>query len=145
MDKLGQAKSALENCQKDGDWYNAMGVIALRENNTEAAAKYFALAGNATSVKNAAVIDILKGNYQAAAAKLAGSTECNGALAQILVGNYAAAEKMTCKCAKSYYVRAVAAARQGNAEGVKTNLEKACKNEKLAARAAKDVEFAQYR
>ena len=45
----------------------------------------------------------------------------------------------------SYYVRAVAAARQGDAEGVKTNLEQAGKDEKLAARAAKDVEFAQYR
>ena len=145
MNELQKAEAALAACEKDADWNNAMGVIALRNENLDAAAKYFALAGNATSVKNAAVIDILKGNYQAAAAKLAGSTECNGALAQILVGNYAAAEKMTCKCAKSYYVRAVAAARQGNAEGVKTNLEKACKNEKLAARAAKDVEFAQYR
>jgi hypothetical protein len=145
MNELKKAEAALASCQKDADWNNAMGVIALRNNDLEAAAKYFALAGNATSVKNAAVIDILKGNYQAAAAKLAGSTECNAALAQVLVGNYAAADKMTCKCPKSYYVRAVAAARQGNAEGVKTNLEKACKNEKLAARAAKDVEFAQYR
>ena len=145
MNELEKAEAALEACAKDADYNNAKGVIALRKDNLEEAAKLFALAGNATSVKNAAVIDILKGNYQAAAAKLAGSTECNGALAQILVGNYAAAEKMTCQCAKSYYVRAVAAARQGNAEAVKANLEKACKNEKLAARAAKDVEFAQYR
>ena len=145
MNELKKAEAALEACEKDADYYNAMGVIALRNENLDAAAEYFALSGNATSVKNAAVIDILDGEYEAAAAKLAGSTECNAALAQILVGNYAAAEKMTCKCAKSYYVRAVAAARQGNAEGVKTNLEKACKNEKLAARAAKDVEFAQYR
>ena len=145
MNELKKAEAALEACEKDADYYNAMGVIALRNENLNAAAEYFALSGNATSVKNAAVIDILDGEYEAAAAKLAGSTECNAALAQILVGNYAAAEKMTCKCPKSYYVRAVAAARQGNAEGVKTNLEKASKNEKLAARAAKDVEFAQYR
>ena len=145
MNELKKAEAALESCEKDADWNNAMGVIALRNNNLDAAAEYFALSGNATSVKNAAVIDILDGEYEAAAAKLAGTTECNGALAQILVGNYAAAEKMTCQCAKSYYVRAIAAARQGNAEGVKANLEKACKNEKLAERAAKDVEFAQYR
>jgi hypothetical protein len=145
MNELEKAEAALEACAKDADYNNAKGVIALRKDNLEAAAQFFALSGNATSVKNAAVIDILNGNYQAAAAKLAGSTECNGALAQVLVGNYAAAEKMTCQCAKSYYVRAVAAARQGNAEAVKANLEKACKNEKLAARAAKDVEFAQYR
>ena len=145
MKDLKNAEAALNACEKDADYYNAMGVIALRNDNLDAASEYFALLGNATSVKNAAVIDILDGEYEAAAAKLAGSTECNAALAQILVGNYAAAEKMTCKCPKSYYVRAVAAARQGNAEGVKTNLEKASKNEKLAARAAKDVEFAQYR
>jgi cellobiose-specific phosphotransferase system component IIA len=122
-----------------------MGVIALRNNNLDAAAEYFALSGNASSVKNAAVIDILDGEYEAAVAKLAGSNECNAILAQILVGNYSNVDKLTCKCAKSYYVRAIAAARQGNAEGVKANLEKACKNEKLAERAAKDVEFAQYR
>jgi hypothetical protein len=33
----------------------------------------------------------------------------------------------------------------GNAEAVKSNLEAASKCEKLAARAAKDVEFALYR
>ena len=145
MNELKKAEAALNACEKDADYYNAMGVIALRNDNLNAAAEYFALSGNATSVKNAAVIDILDGEYEAAVAKLAGSTECNAALAQILVGNYAAAEKMTCKCPKSYYVRAVAAARQGNAEAVKANLEKASKNAKLAERAAKDIEFAQYR
>ena len=145
MNEIKKAEAALNACEKDADYYNAMGVIALRNDNLNAAAEYFALSGNATSVKNAAVIDILDGEYEAAVAKLAGSTECNAALAQILVGNYAAAEKMTCKCPKSYYVRAVAAARQGNAEAVKANLEKASKNAKLAERAAKDIEFAQYR
>ena len=145
MNELKKAEAALEACEKDADWYNAMGVIALRNNNLDAAAEYFALSGNATSVKNAAVIDILDGEYEAAVAKLAGSVECNAILAQILVGDYSNVSKMTCKCPKAYYLRAVAAARQGNAEGVKTNLEKASKNEKLAARAAKDVELAQYR
>ena len=145
MNELAKAEAALQGLAQDADWYNAKGVIALRNNNLAEAEQLFAKAGTETAKKNLAVLDILNGKYEAAAAKLAGSTECNAALAQILVGNYAAAEKMTCKCPKSYYVRAVAAARQGNAEGVKTNLEKACKNEKLAQRAAKDVEFAQYR
>ena len=48
-------------------------------------------------------------------------------------------------CAKSAYLRAVAAARQGNTAKVKAELEKASKNEKLAQRAAKDVEFAKVR
>ena len=145
MKDYKKAEAALEKCEKDADWYNAMGVIALRNNDLNAAAEYFALSGNETSVKNAAIIDILDGEYEAAAAKLAGGTDGNAVLAQILVGNYAAADKLSCKCYKSYYIRAIAAARQGNAEGVKTNLDKACKNAKLAERAAKDVEFAQYR
>ena len=145
MKDYKKAEAALEKCEKDADVYNALGVIALRNDNLDAAAEYFALSGNESSVKNAAVIDILDGEYEAAAAKLAGDTDGNAVLAQILVGNYAAADKLSCKCYKSYYIRAIAAARQGNAEGVKTNLDKACKNAKLAERAAKDVEFAQYR
>jgi hypothetical protein len=145
MNEIDKAAAALKGLEMDADWQNAMGVIALRKGQLEAANNYFKKAGTQTATKNLAVLDILNGKYEDAAAKLAGSTECNAALAQILVGNYAAADQMTCKCAKSYYVRAIAAARQGNAEGVKANLEKACKNEKLAERAAKDVEFAQYR
>ena len=145
MKDYKKAEAALENCEKDADWYNAMGVIALRNNDLNAAAEYFALSGNETSVKNAAIIDILDGEYEAAAAKLAGGTDGNAVLAQILVGNYAAADKLSCKCYKSYYIRAIAAARRGDAEGVKTNLEKACKSKAFAEKAAKDVEFAQYR
>ena len=145
MNDVDKAAATLKGLEMDADWQNAMGVIALRKGQLEAANNYFKKAGTQTATKNLAVLDILNGKYEDAAAKLAGSTECNAALAQILVGNYAAADQMTCKCAKSYYVRAIAAARQGNAEGVKANLEKACKNEKLAERAAKDVEFAQYR
>ena len=145
MDKLADAKKALENCEKDADWNNAMGVIALRENNIDAAAEYFAASGNATSKENAAIINILDGEYQAAAQKLAGVKTANAALAQILVGNYAPAAELTCKCPLAAYVRAIAAARQGDAEGVKKNLEDVKKCEKLAARAEKDIEFVQYR
>ena len=145
MDKMADAKVALAKCEKDADWNNAMGVVALRENNINEASKYFAAAGNATAKENAAVISILKGDYKAAAAALANAKGYNAALAQLLVGNYAPAAASKCECPQSAYLRAVAAARQGNAEAVKTNLETAKKCEKLAERAAKDVEFAQYR
>ena len=145
MDKMADAKVALAKCEKDADWNNAMGVVALRENNIDEASKYFAAAGNATAKENAAVISILKGDYKAAAAALANAKGYNAALAQLLVGNYAPAAASKCECPQSAYLRAVAAARQGNAEAVKTNLEAAKKCEKLAERAAKDVEFAQYR
>ncbi len=145
MDELAKAEKALEGLEKDADWNNAMGVIALRKNELDAAAEYFTLAGTETAKENAAVIDILNGDYEAAAAKLAGAKGFNAALAQLLVGNNAPAAALDCKCAKAAYLRAVAAARQGNAEAVKTNLEAAGECEKLAERAAKDVEFAQYR
>ena len=145
MEKLADAKKALENCAKDADWNNAMGVIALRENNLNAAAEYFAASGNATSKENAAIINILDGDYKAAAEKLAGVKSANAVLVQLLLGNNAPAAEFTCKCPLAAYLRAVAAARQGNVEGVKKNLEDAKKCEKLAARAEKDIEFAQYR
>ena len=145
MNELKKAEAALEGLAQDADWANAMGVIALRNNNLDAAAEYFALSGNATAKENAAVIDILDGEYEAAAAKLAGVKSANAALAQLLVGNYAPAAELKCECPLAAYLRAVVAARQGNAEAVKTNLEAAGKCEKLAERAAKDIEFAQYR
>ena len=145
MDKLADAKKALENCEKDADWNNAMGVIALRENNLDAAAEYFDASGNATAIQNAAIINILDGEYKAAAKNLEGVKSFNAALVQVLLGNYAPVAECNCECPSFAYLRAVVAARQGNAEGVKKNLEVAKKCEKLAARAEKDIEFAQYK
>ena len=145
MNKLAEAKKALENCAKDADWNNAMGVIALREDNLDAAAEYFDASGNATAKENAAIINILDGEYKAAAKNLEGVKSFNAALVQVLLGNYAPATECKCQCPASAYLRAIVAARQGNAEGVKKNLEVAKKCEKLAARAEKDIEFAQYR
>ncbi len=145
MDELGKAKKAIEKAEADADVYNALGVIAMREGDYNAAAEYFAYANNETSVENAAVIDVLDGEYKAAAQKLAGKKGYNAALVALLNGNNAPAAALECECPQAAYLRAVAAARQGNADAVKTNLEAASKCEKLAERAAKDVEFAQYR
>ena len=145
MNDLAKAKAALAKCEKDGDWNNAMGVVALREKKCDEAAKYFTAANTHASNANLALLDILAGNYKAAAAKL-GNCKCfNAALAQLLVGNYAPAAALECQSPKAAYLRAVAAARKGDAAGVKKNLEAASKCEDLAARAAKDIEFAQYR
>ena len=145
MNELGKAKNALAKVEEDGDVYNALGVIALREDDLNAAAEYFAIANNEAGKENAAVIDILDGEYEAAADKLAGKKTFNAALAQLLTGNNTPAATLEKDCAKSAYLRAVAAARQGNSTTVKAELEKASKSEKLAQRAAKDVEFAQFR
>ena len=145
--KFEKADKALDKCEQDADWNNAKGVVALNTGDEAAASKYFAAAGNATAKANEAVVDILNGRYEAAAAKLAGQKSFNAALAQVLVKNNAAAEAALpeCDCACVAYLKAVIAARQGKADAVKANLEAASKCEKLAKRAEKDIEFAQYR
>ena len=145
MDDLGKAKRALDKCAQDADWNNAMGVIALREDNLDAAAEYFANSDTKAANANLAVIDILDGDYKAAAAKLAGQKGCNTALVALLNGDLAAAANTTCKCATASYIKAIAAARQGKADAVKANIEAAKADPALAARYEKDIEFAQYR
>ena len=144
MDENGKAKRALDKCEKDADWNNAMGVVALREGDYAQANRYFAAAGSETAKENLAVLDVLNGDYKAAAAKLAGKEGFNAALVALLNGNNAPAAALKCQCPKAAYLRAVAAARQGKAADVASNLEAAKKCEELAARAAKDIEFAQF-
>lgn len=145
MGEIGRAKNALSKVAEDSDVYNALGVIALREDDINAAAEYFAIANSKAGVENAAIIDIIDGEYEAAAEKLAGKKTFNAALVQLLTGNNAPAAAFNEDCAKSAYLRAVAAARNGDSAVVKAELEKASKDEALAQKAAKDVEFAQYR
>ena len=143
MDKLADAKAALAKCADDADVKNANGVIALLEGKNAEAAKLFKAAGNAAAKENLAVVDVLNGDYKAAAAKVSGKGY-NAALIALLNGNTAPAAALECNCPNSAYLRAIAAARKGDAAGVKKNLEVAKKCEKLAARAAKDIEFAQF-
>lgn len=145
MNELGKAKAELDKVEADSDVYNALGVIAMREGDYNAAAEYFAYADNAAAVENAAVIDIIDGEYEAAAAKLSGKDGYNAALIALLNGDNSKAAALECDCPKAAYLRAVAAARQGKAATVRLNLEDASKCDSLAERAAKDVEFAQYR
>ena len=144
--KLDQAAAELAKAEKDADWNNAMGVIALRNGNRVEAANYFKAAANDAANQNLGLLDILAGDYKAAAAQLAGVQSFNANLVKVLNGDYSIADNgHQCKCGKSAYLKAVAAARMGKAEEVKANLEIASKNPKLAERAAKDIEFAQYR
>ncbi|MBR1872459.1 MAG: hypothetical protein IJ795_04555 [Bacteroidales bacterium] len=145
--KIADAGKAFASVkEKDADIENALGVVALRNNELDAAAKHFKKAGTEASARNQAVVDILRGEYDKAAAALKNETGFNAALAQILVDNPQAASKaLTCQCPRSNYLRAIIAARQGDAEAVADCLDKAGKVKALAERAEKDVEFAQYR
>lgn len=131
---------------QDAELENALGAVALANGDTDAASKHFKKAATDEAKANQAVVDILTGNYDAAAKALAGQEGFNAALAQVLVDNLPAATKaLTCQCPKSNYLRAIIAARQGDAQGVQDYLKKVKDNKKLAARAEKDIEFAMYR
>lgn len=131
---------------QDADVVNAKGVCEFRKGNYDAAAKLFKQSGTTEAKANLGTVDLLKGNYAAAAAELDGTGSHNTAVAYILAGNLdKASAAITCNCARSNYLRAIIAARKGNTADVNKYLEVAKKNAAFKARAEKDVEFANYR
>lgn len=142
--KLDQAASLLKKVSKvDGDVNNAFGVCELQKGNLDAAADFFRKAGTTEAKANLGTIDILKGNYDAAVKNLEGTGSHNLAVAYILTNQLDKAEKsITCKCARSNYLRAVIAARRGNSSDVEKYL---AQTGKMKEKAEKDVEFADFR
>lgn len=142
--KPDQAASLLEKVSKvDGDVNNALGVCELQKGNLDAAADFFRKAGTTEAKANLGTIDILKGNYDAAVKNLEGTGSHNLAVAYILTNQLDKAEKsITCKCARSNYLRAVIAARRGNSSDVEKYL---AQTGKMKEKAEKDVEFADFR
>lgn len=137
---LGAVKDA------DADVVNAKGVCELRKGNYDAAAKLFKQSGTTEAKANLGTVSLLEGKYSEAASELAGTGSHNTAVAYILAGQLdKASAAITCNCPRSNYLRAIIAARKGNASDVAKYLEIAKKNPALKARAEKDVEFANYR
>lgn len=137
---LGAVKDA------DADVINAKGVCELRKGNYDAAAKLFKQSGTTEAKANLGTVSLLEGKYSEAASELAGTGSHNTAVAYILAGQLdKASAAITCNCPRSNYLRAIIAARKGNASDVAKYLEIAKKNPELKARAEKDVEFANYR
>lgn len=132
---------------QDVDVLNARGVVALQRGDRKAAADWFRKAGTAEAKANLGLIDLMEGRYDAAAKQLAGTRGVNGAIASLLAGNIAEAEsRVTCKCGHAEYVRAIIAARKGDADGVKTHLANLeAKDKQLYERSRTDIEFAKYR
>lgn len=133
--------------QSDPVVINLKGVIALREGRLDVAADLFNAAGdNGFTKQNKAIIDILKGRYDAAAKKLAGTKTCNETIAYILTGQLEKAKaNNTGKCPRCKYRSAIIEARQGNVAAAKAFIEEASKMPALAERAALDVEFIKVR
>ncbi len=144
--KTAEAKGYLAKVSdKNAIYYNNMAVAAMQEENFDAAAENLAKAGNLAEAKeNKAALMIINGEYTAAATALAGTNSYNEALVNILTGNLTKASSVlgNAKCPCKSYLKAIIAARQGNNAQAKEFLEAAKKDEKLAKRAEKDIEFA---
>ena len=145
--KLDKAEDALSKVHSgDADVLNAMGVIALRKDDLATAANCFRRSSAPDAKKNLGIVQILTGDYEDAAKTLADVDGCchNTVLAYILTGQLdKAAKTVSCKDQKVTYLKAIIAARKGDAAGVRENLN-AITNRDLLARAKKDVEFAGY-
>ena len=145
--KLAKAEEALSKARaNDPDVLNALGVVALRKDDLATAANYFRRANTPDAQKNLGIVQILTGDYDAAAKTLADVDGCchNTVLAYILTDQLdKAAKTVSCKDQKVTYLKAVIAARKGDAAGVRENL-RAITNAALLDRAANDVEFAGY-
>ena len=145
--KLAKAEEALSKVHSgDADVLNAQGVIALRKNDLATAANCFRRSSAPDAKKNLGIVQILSGDYEDAAKTLADVDGCchNTVLALILTGQLDKALKTAhCKDQKVTYLKAIIAARKGDAAGVRENLN-AITNRDLLDRAKKDVEFAGY-
>lgn len=131
----------------DADVINAKGVCELQKGNLDEAVALFKQSGTEQAKANIGTVEIMKGDYAAAAKTLANTDSHNKAVAYILTGQLDKAEaSLTCKCARSNYLRAIIAARKGDAKGVANYLDLVGKaSPALKAKAEKDVEFAKYR
>ena len=145
--KLARAEEALGKVRSDDpDALNAKGVIALRRDDLATAANCFRRANTPDAKKNLGIVQILTGDYEDAAKTLADVNGCchNTVLAYILTDQLdKAAKTVSCKDQKVTYLKAIIAARKGDAAGVRENLGQIT-NADLRARAEKDVEFAGY-
>ena len=145
--KVAKAEEALAKVKADDpDVVNAKGVVALRKDDLATAANLFRRAGTPDAKKNLGIVEILSGDYDSAAKTLADVDGCchNTVLAYILTGQLDKAAKTAhCKDQKVTYLKAIIAARQGDAAGVRENMGKIT-NADLLARAKKDVELAGY-
>ena len=132
---------------QDADVQNARGVVELQRGDRKAAADWFRKAGTPEAKANLGLLQLLDGNYDAAAKQLEGSDGLNGAIASLLAGRLDEADaRVTCHCGRAEYVRAIIAARKGDAAGVRTHLANVeAKDKRLYEQSRTDVEFAKYR
>ena len=146
--KMAKAKAGLSELDgNDADVINAKGVIALREDDLKTAETCFRQAGTPEAGKNLGIVQILTGDYDGAVQTLKDVDGCchNTVLAYILTDQLDKAKASAhCGDPKVWYLKAIISARQGKADEVSKNLERAFRNPALKERASRDIEFAGY-
>ena len=144
---LKQAQSVNKNAAEVN---TNLAILALKNGDVKTAETLLAMGSGADTYKEIkGNLNIAKGNYTQAAADLAGANTNSAALAQILAKDYASAKNtlnnVKVADATTSYLKAVLAARTGDAIGVAANLKDVAKADpSLAERAAKDLEFAKF-
>jgi len=130
--------------EPDADVLNATGVVAMRFEDYAEAKKCFEKADSESARENMVVMNILKGDYAAAAKAANGMTGSNAAVANLLNGDLdAASAALKCKCPKANYIRAIIAARKGHLTEAKSLLDDACSRKpEFKERSERDIEFA---
>ena len=151
---LATAKQYLEKARsinKSASEVNTnLGLMAIKSGDVNAAETYLAAGSGANTFNEVmGALNIAKGNYTQAAANMKGATSNAAALAQILAKDYSSAKNTLNAIKKAdattSYLKAILAARTGDANALATNLKSAIQQDAtLATRAAKDLEFANY-
>lgn len=127
-----------------------LGLISMLNKDYKGANNAFGNAAGLDALNEALGVYYLKQGDAAGAAKAFGNSKSNNAaLSQILTKDYSKAKStlnsVAAPNAETYYLLAVVGARTNDAQMLSNNLAKAIKlDNKLAARAANDLEFANY-
>ena len=127
-----------------------LALLALKNGDASTAESYLAKGSGSDTFKEVmGNLNIAKGNYTQAASDLAGVKSNSAALAQILAKDYTSAKNTLAAIkdadAVTSYLKAVLAARTGDATTLSSSLANAIKlDPSLAERAANDYEFVKY-
>lgn len=139
------------NVNKNASEVNTnLALMALKSGDVAKAETYLSKGTGSDTFKEVmGNLNIAKGNYTQAASDLAGVNTNSAALAQILAKDYTSAKTTLSKIknadATTSYLQAVLAARTGDANALSSSLKNAIQQDgTLAARAARDLEFAKY-
>lgn len=131
---------------------NNLGVIERLNGNLDAAMEYYNNASGAGKevAQNKGIINIIKGDYAAAASNYAGVNSFNAALARLLNGDNAIGKTIDDSDDKeeavASYLKAIAGARAGDNDMLINNLKTAtAKDAALKAKAKGDAEFIKYK